>query len=293
MTGLANNRSFGGGCISYCENWNDSGGIAFSADDNNGYGLETGCCQTPIPKGTTNLPVTMLDTHKTWRESKLFSTSYAVVGEKVIFNEFKLSDLDNNGTVYMSSNWATKNILPVRLDWRIGTENCNKARKNTTTYACQNNSTECIDFHTNLGGYLCKCFKGYEGNPYLVSGCQDVDECASTNPCNSNAACTNFPGGFTCSCRKGYGGDAMKDSKGCILQPQSKHETNGGTLEKTKLFPAKELQIKATDNFSENRIIGQGSQGIVYKGMLSNGKIVAIKRLKLVDENQLSETTDK
>ncbi|KAL2482346.1 Wall-associated receptor kinase-like 2 [Forsythia ovata] len=55
-----------------------------------------------------------------------------------------------------------------------------------------------------------------------------------------------------------------------------------------QLFTVKELE-KATDNFNESRILGQGGQGTVYKGMLSEGKIVAIKKSKLVDENQVEQ----
>ncbi|KAL2486601.1 putative wall-associated receptor kinase-like 11 [Abeliophyllum distichum] len=54
------------------------------------------------------------------------------------------------------------------------------------------------------------------------------------------------------------------------------------------LFTVKELE-KATNNFNESRILGQGGQGTVYKGMLSEGKIVAIKKSKLVDENQVEQ----
>ncbi|XP_052181841.1 wall-associated receptor kinase-like 1 [Diospyros lotus] len=38
-----------------------------------------------------------------------------------------------------------------------------------------------------------------------------------------------------------------------------------------------------------NRILGQGGQGTVYKGMLTDGKIVAIKKSKKVDESQLEQ----
>ena len=65
-------------------------------------------------------------------------------------------------------------------------------------------------------------------------------------------------------------------------------QTGQGTFGKTKLFTAKELE-KATDNFNKSRICRRGGQGIVYKGMLSDGTIVAIKKLNKVDENQLEQ----
>ncbi|GMN55345.1 hypothetical protein TIFTF001_024465 [Ficus carica] len=59
-------------------------------------------------------------------------------------------------------------------------------------------------------------------------------------------------------------------------------------MERTKLFNSKELE-KATDHFNVDRVIGQGGQGTVFKGMLTDGKIVAVKRSKVVDETKLSE----
>ena len=60
------------------------------------------------------------------------------------------------------------------------------------------------------------------------------------------------------------------------------------TVEKAKLFNLKDLK-KATDNFNVNRILGQGGQGTVYKGMLIDGKIVAVKKSKVIDEGKLEE----
>ncbi|XP_027086318.1 wall-associated receptor kinase-like 1 [Coffea arabica] len=59
-------------------------------------------------------------------------------------------------------------------------------------------------------------------------------------------------------------------------------------IENAKLYTAKELS-NATDNFNENRILGQGGQGTVYKGMLNDGKIVAIKRAKNVNDMRFEE----
>ena len=60
------------------------------------------------------------------------------------------------------------------------------------------------------------------------------------------------------------------------------------TVEKAKLFNLKDLK-KATDNFNVNRILGQGGQGTVYKGMLIDGRIVAIKKSKVIDEGKYEE----
>ncbi|MBA0870449.1 hypothetical protein Goshw_012605, partial [Gossypium schwendimanii] len=62
---------------------------------------------------------------------------------------------------------------------------------------------------------------------------------------------------------------------------QKKMSSNEGGLDKAKLFSSKELEI-ATDQYNENRILGCGGQGMVYKGMLSDGRIVAVKKSKTV-----------
>ncbi|KAK2994120.1 hypothetical protein RJ640_003643 [Escallonia rubra] len=46
---------------------------------------------------------------------------------------------------------------------------------------------------------------------------------------------------------------------------------------------------KATDDFKESRILGRGGNGTVYKGMLPDGSIVAVKKSNIVGENQLGQ----
>ncbi|KAL4560079.1 hypothetical protein LXL04_032227 [Taraxacum kok-saghyz] len=78
----------------------------------------------------------------------------------------------------------------------------------------------------------------------------------------------------------------FKRNGGILLKQQE--ATNSGLVDKTILFTSKELE-KATDYFSENRVLGRGGQGTVYKGMLADGRIVAIKKSKVVDESQLEQ----
>ncbi|XP_031124555.1 wall-associated receptor kinase-like 1 [Ipomoea triloba] len=76
----------------------------------------------------------------------------------------------------------------------------------------------------------------------------------------------------------------FKRNGGLLLQQQLL--AKDGIIEKAKIFKASELD-KATDHFNSNRIVGRGGQGTVYKGMLIDGQIVAVKKSQAVDENQL------
>ncbi|KAI3896303.1 hypothetical protein MKX03_009667 [Papaver bracteatum] len=75
---------------------------------------------------------------------------------------------------------------------------------------------------------------------------------------------------------------------GGLLLNQKIISNEGGVERAAKVFVAEELE-KTTDNFNPSRIIGKGGYGTVFKGMLSNGEIVAIKKSTLVDENQVDQ----
>ncbi|KAI3995950.1 hypothetical protein MKX01_004105 [Papaver californicum] len=81
--------------------------------------------------------------------------------------------------------------------------------------------------------------------------------------------------------------DNFKRNGGLLLR--QKITSNDGKVERAaKIFVAEELE-KTTDNFNPSRIIGKGGFGTVFKGMLSNGEIVAIKKSTLVDETQVCQ----
>ncbi|XP_061982773.1 wall-associated receptor kinase-like 8 [Populus nigra] len=168
----------------------------------------------------------------------------------------------------------------------------------------------------------CSCNPGYDGNPYLPDGCTDIDQCKipGVNLCSGMTKCVNVPGWYKCELDKAkitlliLGAATglllllvgiwrlyklvkkrknielkkkfFKRNGGLLLQQQL--SSSDGSIQKTKIFTSKELE-KATDRFNDNRILGQGGQGTVYKGMLADGMIVAVKKSKMVDEEKLEE----
>ncbi|WKA09349.1 hypothetical protein VitviT2T_027006 [Vitis vinifera] len=163
-----------------------------------------GCCQISFPEGLKNTTL-ILSSYFNHTEVHDFNPcSYAFIVEEAAFN-FSSKNLSNLQDIEK---------LPMVVDWSIGNETCQVAKTNQTSYACKENST-CYESNSRPG-YLCKCFDGYHGNPYL-DGCQDIDECknSSLNKCVKKARCKNTPGNYTCSCSKGYHGDGRDDGDGC------------------------------------------------------------------------------
>ncbi|XP_042487668.1 wall-associated receptor kinase-like 1 [Macadamia integrifolia] len=58
-----------------------------------------------------------------------------------------------------------------------------------------------------------------------------------------------------------------------------------------KIFAMEEME-RATDKFNGSRIIGRGGSSIVYKGMLPDGTVVAIKKAINFDETRIDEFID-
>lgn len=155
----------GGYTVSLCQ---DALGTALPTDSCNGFG----CGQNAIPSGLQNMSVelytldSVIRNYNHWNIEPDYLCSYGFIVQDGNFTFSGNTSFEELNT--------TRRQLPVVVNWAIGEETCDAAKKNRQTYTCKEHS-ECVDRTingTSSGGYTCRCMTGFNGNPYLSDGCQ-------------------------------------------------------------------------------------------------------------------------
>nr|XP_023897878.1 wall-associated receptor kinase-like 8 [Quercus suber] len=283
------------GCKSNC--------VDKSMIDDSGFEYCSGfnCCMTAIPSRKSKTGI------------QVFNASFQT-GEECKFaflaDDKWLNSIEKDLSYYVQF----LEYVPVVLEWTASefiTVDPNELRRRNSE-----------GYPTLYGAQYYYCLKGYQGNSYLSTGCQDINECENKtlNKCPNKSDCVNIQGSYLCNKPKSPVRMAIivicsslgalflftiiwclyrmikkrnkiklkkkffKKNGGLLLQQQL--SSNDNNVQNTKLFNSNELK-NATDHFNKNRILGKGGQGTVYKGMLADGRIVAIKKCNTVDKGNI------
>nr|XP_051189858.1 wall-associated receptor kinase 1-like [Lolium perenne] len=302
----------------------------------NGSCAGLGCCLAVLPLPTQTPPLTRFGAGfmprpkrppSTW-ETTTTPCSYGMVVESSRYN-FSTPDLYGHEGL---SGRLSRGV-PVVLDFVIrssaGTSSsCPvEGRQRPADYACVSGNSSC--HNATGGGYVCRCWVHYHGNPYIANGCLDINECELRKqtdelslryPCSSDGICKNRVGGYDCRCKSGMKGDAIKGHCSekfplpakvvvglaafivvCALMVMSRqllkfkrfYEQNGGPVLKgvknIRIYRRKQLK-QITTNYKH--VIGEGHFGKVYMGTLDDKQRVAVKISIKIDKDMKKEFTD-
>ncbi|XBI23526.1 hypothetical protein VPH35_048748 [Triticum aestivum] len=322
------------GCSSFCSIYDTWSSAVTKYDGEACSGI--GCCETPIPIGWPSYGVRF-----TWQDPNHESDSKLPVAVRVAERGW----LDSASTMllnYSSGDSSCRMPIPVVLGFAldskpvvlqgVATSGC---PKDVSRSACRSSLGSCRNVTGHYrSGYVCHCHDGYQGNPYIVGGCQDIDGCAL--PVSCYGECTNTDGGYLCRCPSGARGDPrikdgcvksslglsvgigissgagfllmvlatifvaqkLKHRRAKLLRPKFFRKNRGYLLQQLvsqkadiserMIVPLMEME-KATNNFDKAREIGGGAHGIVYKGIMSDLHVVAIKKSKVTVQREIDE----
>ncbi|KAM0953544.1 putative protein kinase RLK-Pelle-WAK family [Dioscorea sansibarensis] len=302
------------GCISDCNN------IPNTADGTcSGH---NGCCQTYIPDGLKNYDIRLTKNNENVTQT-FTNCSKAFLVEKDQFT-FKASFIKffNQTTVPVVLDWAIGNqacevaknstdfacrvntrcfnstngpgyrcsclpgyqgnpYLPVNPDGCRDIDECASDQK---THNC---SMLCVN---TPGSYYCSCPRGYYGDGKINgTACTKKSKLLQLVLGCALGSFFFLMVGIWLSCwalrnrRINKLREKFFEQNGGLLMQQLLSSHNRGS-KSARIFTENELD-QATDNYNESRVLGQGAHGIVYKGILTDNQIVAIKKSKFMDNN--------
>ncbi|TYI11008.1 hypothetical protein ES332_A09G181300v1 [Gossypium tomentosum] len=189
----------------------------------------------------------------------------------------------NFDTVNPPKKWPQPGL---EIEWALPLEPACKAPMD-----CKNLfHSKCLADRANVGTTRCLCNKGFTWDP--VNGLCRSTKCRPGKRCKKQKKQIVLIGGITAV----LGGLSLAIMIGIIVYKQHrriKKETQKNLIKEreemlnarnngksARVFTGKEIK-KATNNFSASNLVGSGGFGEVFRGILDDGTVTAIKRAKV------------
>ncbi|XP_044954444.1 wall-associated receptor kinase 2-like [Hordeum vulgare subsp. vulgare] len=146
-------------------------------------------------------------------------------------------------------------------------------------------------------GYSCQCNHGYHGNPYMHDGCKGGIK-KPIKGLNIIIGVSSGAGLILLVLITYFISYILKHQRAQMLKGKYFEQNRGQLLQQLvsqradiaerMIISLEELE-KATNNFDKSRELGGGGHGTVYKGILSDLQVVAIKKTKMVVQREIDE----
>ncbi|CAM8935815.1 unnamed protein product [Rhodiola kirilowii] len=285
-----------------------------------------GCCQTTIPANirVIDVSVTSVNNHTGIWDYNPCSYTFLAANDYFIFSKGDLHNQKNRSMVPTVLDWAIGNSKcksTEKIACGKNTECVDSS--NAPGYLCNclngyegnpympegcSDINECAQLEpscgsdnicTNtVGGYLCSCKIGFEGSAKEGGGgCTQKPLKATLQVIQITVG---IAVGLAAFLMVGLWLYWVYNKRKHLLLKQKFFEQNGGLMlrrelrakegyhETARIFTSNELK-QATGNFDDSRIIGRGGFGTVYKGILEDNKVIAIKKSKVMNQDQIEQ----
>ncbi|XP_037418719.1 putative wall-associated receptor kinase-like 16 [Triticum dicoccoides] len=288
-------EDFISGCASFCpSNVSDAYvETALRSTGRNCYGM--GCCQAHISMSSNGLPTA-------WRYQKInkngdqeatLQPAYMLIAEEGWFDQRRLS----KEMVGWEESRTAKVQVPQVLQWEVMQGLPRPANMKAhqgcpaevARMLCKSKNSYC---KRGSRGYLCQCMDGYHklgSNPYLDDGCKGI-YLAIGVAVGAGIILFVVAGSFTHKKFKHRKAQMLKQkffekNRGQLLRQLVSQRAD---IAERMIITLDELE-KATNKFDKARELGGGGHGTVYKGILLDLHVVAIKKPKVAIQKEIDE----
>ncbi|KAG4382761.1 hypothetical protein GLYMA_14G157600v4 [Glycine max] len=306
------------GCLTRC---NSEASVQIMQRDGNCTGI--GCCQVDIPPGMMNITIQAFSFNNFNSSSDFNNCSYSFVikNDNYTFSMDHLKGLPFQKAPFVVD-WTVGNQTcfnsTSKTDYACKSNSYCEDSAIRKSYRCKckegyegnpyhpDGCQECTNGRNNcardeycretLGSFQCFCPEGLIGN-----GTKEDGECRQKQRNDVFTKVAIGGGVGLIALFMGISWVYLIKQKRKVLKLKEKFfQQNGGIIlrqqlstrkdssQSTTIFTAEQLE-KATNYFDEKLVIGKGGYGTVFKGFLSDNRVVAIKKSKIVDQSQIEQ----